>query len=81
MQNTTETSDAGKKRKNDTKVEVAAKKRKIDVDNGDDSDDICIINNDDVSHDNSAELKKSMSRKRKLSDDIDCLIVSDDDND
>lgn len=74
----TETSDVGKKRKNDTEAEVATKRRKMDVDNGDDSD-ICIISNDDVPHDNSCELKKSTLRKRKLSDDVDCLIVCDDD--
>ncbi|XP_012536941.1 SUMO-activating enzyme subunit 2 [Monomorium pharaonis] len=81
-QNMTETSDATKKRKNEINVEVAAKRRKMDIDNGDDNDDICIINNDTVSHDNSAEeLKKSTFKKRKLSDDVDCLIISDDDND
>lgn len=77
----TETLDVSKKRKNDTEDEVAAKRRKIEVDNGDDSDDICIISNDNVPHDNSFELKKLTLRKRKLSDDIDCVIVCDDDND
>lgn len=81
MQNVTEISDVTKKRKNDTEDEVAAKKRKVEIDNGDDSDDICIISNDDAPHDNSSELKKLALRKRKLSDDIDCLIVCDDDND
>lgn len=69
-----------KKRKNDIEDEGVAKRRKVEVDNGDDSDDICIISNDDVSHDNLSELKKP-TRKRKLSDDVDCLIVCDDDND
>lgn len=80
LQNVTETSDVTKKRKNNTEAEMAAKRRKMEVDNGDDGDDICIIS-DDVSHDNSSELKKSTLRKRKLSDDVDCLIVCDDDND
>lgn len=76
----TETSDVAKKRKNDTEDEVVAKKRKVEVDNGNDSDDICIISNDAL-HDNTSELKKSTLRNRKLSDDIDCIIVCDDDND
>lgn len=76
----TEISDVTKKRKTDTEDEVAAKRRKVEVDNGDDTDDICIISNDDVPHDNSSKLKKLTLRKRKLSDDIDCLIVCDDDN-
>jgi len=78
LQNVTETSDV-KKRKNDIEAEVAAKKRKVEVDNGDDND-ICIISNDDISHDNS-EQKKSTLRKRKLSDVLDCMIVCDDDDD
>lgn len=77
----TETLEVSKKRKNDTEDEVAAKRRKVEVDNGDDSDDICIINNDNVPRDNTPELKKLTLRKRKLSDDIDCVIVCDDDND
>lgn len=76
-----ETSEIAKKRKYETEAKVAAKKRKVEVDNGDDSDDICIISNDDVIHDNSTELNKLTLRKRKLSDDGDCLIVCDDDND
>lgn len=78
-QNVMET-DVSKKRKNDTEDEGVVKRRKVEVDNGDsdDSDDICIISNDDTSHDNSSELKKP-TRKRKLSDDVDCLIVCDDD--
>ncbi|KAG5325054.1 SAE2 enzyme, partial [Acromyrmex heyeri] len=79
-QNVMETSEVAKKRKNETETEVAAKKRKMEVDNCDDSDDICIISND-VTHDNSTELNKLTLRKRKLSDDGDCLIVCDDDND
>lgn len=70
-----------KKRKNDIEDEVATKRRKVEIDNGDDSDDICIISNDDAPHDNSSELKKLMLRNRKLSDDIDCMIICDDDND
>lgn len=73
-----ETPDVAKKRKNDAEDEIAAKKRKVEIDNGDDSDDICIISND-TCHDNSSKLKKLTLRKRKPSDDIDCLIVCDDD--
>lgn len=74
-----EVSAVSKKRKNDTEDEVAAKRRKVEVDNGEDNDDICIISNDDASLDISSELKKSTLRNRKLSDDTDCLIVCDDD--
>ncbi|XP_071565776.1 SUMO-activating enzyme subunit 2 [Temnothorax nylanderi] len=77
-QNVTEMPDVAKKRKNDAEDEIAAKKRKVEIDNSDDSDDICIISND-TCHDNSSELKKSTLRKRRPSDDIDCLIVCDDD--
>lgn len=75
----TEVSPVSKKRKNDIEDEMAAKRRKVEVDNGEDNDDICIISNDDASLDNSSELKKSTLRNRKLSDDTDCLIVCDDD--
>lgn len=75
----TEVSPVSKKRKNYIEDEMAAKRRKVEVDNGEDNDDICIISNDDASLDNSSELKKSTLRNRKLSDDTDCLIVYDDD--
>lgn len=75
----TEVSPVSKKRKNDIEDEMAAKRRKVEVDNGEDNDDICIISNDDASLDNSSEFKKSTLRNRKLSDDTDCLIVCDDD--
>lgn len=70
-----------KKRKNDSadlETEVAAKKRKVEIDNNIDNDDICIIDNDNEFHDNLSELKKLNVRKRKLSEDTDCLIVCDD---
>ncbi|XP_072763055.1 SUMO-activating enzyme subunit 2 [Anoplolepis gracilipes] len=79
-QNVTEISDTAKKRKNDsTETEIATKKRKVEIDNNiDNNDDICIIDNDDEPYDNLPELKNSTSRKRKLSEDTDCLIVCDD---
>ncbi|CAL1678581.1 unnamed protein product [Lasius platythorax] len=82
-QNVTEISDTAKKRKNDSaETEIATKKRKVEIDNNtDNNDDICIIDNDDEPHDNLPKLKKSMPRKRKLSEDTDCLIVCDDHND
>lgn len=73
LQDVNETSD--KKRKHDSEDEVIAKRRKVEV-GVDDSDDICIIDSDDVPH--SSELKKPTPRKRKASEDIDCLIVCDD---
>ncbi|KAL6260008.1 hypothetical protein P5V15_009915 [Pogonomyrmex californicus] len=79
-QNVIEILDTAKKRKNDTEVEVPTKKLKIEVDNNDDSNDVCIISNDNILHDNSSELKKSILTKRKFSDDNDCVIVSDDHN-
>ncbi|GAB1864157.1 SUMO-activating enzyme subunit [Camponotus japonicus] len=79
-QNVTEISDTAKKRKNDSadlETEVATKKRKVEIDNNIDNDDICIIDNDNELH-NLPELKKPNPRKRKLSEDTDCLIVCDD---
>jgi len=76
----TEISDTAKKRKNDSvdlETEVATKKRKVEIDNNIDNDDICIIDNDNELH-NLPELKKPNPRKRKLSEDTDCLIVCDD---
>lgn len=68
-----------KKRKNDiTEDGVVAKKRKIEVNDIDDGDDVSIIENNDVHHDASSELKKS--KKVKSSEDLDCLIVYDDKN-
>lgn len=83
MQNVTDISDTAKKRKNDSaEPEIAAKKRKVEIDNNkDNNDDICIIDNDDELHDNLPELKKTTPRKRKLSEDTDCLIVCDDHTD
>lgn len=79
----TDISDTAKKRKNDSaEPEIAAKKRKVEIDNNkDNNDDICIIDNDDESHENLPELKKSTPRKRKFSEDTDCLIVCDDHTD
>ncbi|XP_050461616.1 SUMO-activating enzyme subunit 2 isoform X1 [Cataglyphis hispanica] len=81
-QNVTDISDTAKKRKNDSsESEIAAKKRKVEIDNNkDNNDDICIIDNDDELH-NIPELKKTIPRKRKLSEDTDCLIVCDDHTD
>lgn len=76
----TEISDTAKKRKNDSadlETEVATKKRKVEIDNNIDNDDICIIDNDNELY-NLPELKKPNPRKRKLSEDTDCLIVCDD---
>lgn len=69
-----------KKRKTDSAENgVAVKRRKVKTDDADDSDDICIIeNNDASSHDTSTDLKKSTPKKRKPSDDVDCLILYDD---
>ncbi|XP_032663143.1 SUMO-activating enzyme subunit 2 [Odontomachus brunneus] len=68
-----------KKRKNDaTEDGVVAKKRKIEINDVDDIDDICIIENNDVHHDATSELKNS--KKMKSSEDLDCLIVYDDKN-
>lgn len=81
IQNVTEISDTAKKRKNDSadfETEVATKKRKVEIDNNIDNDDICIIDNDNELHDKLPELNKSSPRKRKLSEDTDCLIVCDD---
>ena len=78
----TEISDTAKKRKIDAaNNEVAVKKRKVEMDNNTENDDICIIDNDAEFHDNLPELKKPMPRKRKLSEDADCLIVCDDHSD
>lgn len=69
-----------KKRKTDaTDVkDIAAKKRKLQIDNTNDNDtnndDICIIDNNDVSYCNSSELTKT--RNLESSED-DCLIVCD----
>ncbi|XP_025154610.1 SUMO-activating enzyme subunit 2 isoform X2 [Harpegnathos saltator] len=69
-----------KKRKNDaTEDEVVPKKRKVEINNADD-DDICIIESNDV-HRISSELKQSIPKKMKSSEDLDCLIVYDDKND
>jgi len=58
--------------------EITLKKRKIEV-QMDDNEDICIIDNDEIPHVNLSGLKKSSSlRKRKISEDIDCLIMCDD---
>ncbi|KAH0950810.1 hypothetical protein HN011_007493 [Eciton burchellii] len=58
--------------------EVALKKRKIEA-QMDDNEDICIIDNDEIPHVNLSGLKKPSSlRKRKISEDIDCLIMCDD---
>jgi len=57
--------------------EVTVKRRKMEV-QMDDNEDICIIDNDEIPHVNSSGLKKSTSRKRKISEDIDCLIMCDD---
>ncbi|XP_070148784.1 SUMO-activating enzyme subunit 2 [Polyergus mexicanus] len=82
-QNVTDISDTAKKRKNDSaEPEIAAKKRKVEIDNNkNNNDDIWIIDNDDESHENLPELKKSTPRKRKFSEDTDCLIVCDDQTD
>ncbi|XP_014474119.1 PREDICTED: SUMO-activating enzyme subunit 2 [Dinoponera quadriceps] len=71
-----------KKRKNDAVDDgVSVKKRKVEVNDADDGDDICIIENNDVYHDNTAsKLKKSTPKKMKSSEDLDCLIVLDDKN-
>ncbi|XP_012225113.1 SUMO-activating enzyme subunit 2 [Linepithema humile] len=75
-QNVSDTPDASKKRKNVAIKDVAAKKRRVEVDNADD-DDICVIDND-VHHDNSSKIKNLTLRKRKVSEDTDCLIVCED---
>lgn len=76
----TEILDTIKKRKNDASSEDAmtAKRRKIEIDDMEDTDDICIIENNDALHDTSSELKKSTAKKRKSSENTDCLIVYDD---
>ncbi|EZA54639.1 hypothetical protein DMN91_007233 [Ooceraea biroi] len=66
-----------KKRKHEpVEDEVAVKRRKVEE--VDDGDDICIIDNEEMPHSNSSELKKLTPRKRKPSEDTDCLIVCDD---
>jgi len=64
-----DTPDATKKRKTVSTEDVAAKKRRVEVDNVDDDDDICVIDNDDVLHDNSSKIKNLTLRKRKFSED------------
>lgn len=74
-----ETSDARKRRNDVSEDEVATKKRKVEVDSTEDlDDDIIIIENNDTPHNTSTELKKSMQKRRKSSESMDCLIVCDD---
>lgn len=76
LQNVTDTPDTTKKRKNvSIEEDGAVKKRRVEVD---DDNDICIIDNDDMLHDNSSKIKNLTPRKRKFSEDTDCLIVCDD---
>lgn len=68
-----------KKRKKEAPEDGAiAKKRKMEVNDVDDDGDICIIENNDVHRDTSSELKKSAPKKMKSSEDSDCLIIYDD---
>lgn len=63
---------------------MVVKKRKMEVNDVEDGDDICIIENNennDVHHETSSEQKKLTEMKKiEPSEDSDCLIVYDDKN-